>query len=50
MPAPQSTRPQPALSEPSLFRLVVSEFQEMFGVITSTRASRAAVIHWIPPP
>jgi hypothetical protein len=22
----------------------------MFGVIASTRASRAAVIHWMPPP
>ena len=47
---PQSTLPQPNLSEPSLFRLVISEFHEMFGVITSTRASRAAVTHWMPPP
>ena len=49
-PAPQSMLPQPNLSEPSLLRLVTSEFHEMFGVITSTRASRAAVTHWMPPP
>ncbi len=49
-PRPQSALPHPNFSESSLLRLVISEFQEMFGAITSTRASRAAVIHWMPPP
>ena len=50
MPTPNRTEPQPPLAVSFLSRLVISEFHEIDGAITSTCLSVAAVTHSIPPP